>query len=53
MYPRIGGTCMYKSPFNSTAFVKARVAQSIEYRATNLNIVGSSPIVGKNFSFCI
>ena len=44
--------CMYKSHFNGTAFIKARVAQSVEHRATNIKVVGSSPTVGKAFSFC-
>ena len=29
------------------------LTQSVEHRATNLKVVGSSPTVSKNFSFCI
>ena len=42
---------MYKGHFYRTAFIKARVAQSIEHQATNLKVVGSSLTVGKNLSF--
>ena len=38
---------------NRTAFIKARVARSVEHRTTNLKVVGSNPTVGKNFSFCL
>ena len=44
---------MFKGNFNWTTFIIARLAQSLEQRATNLKAVGSSPSVGKNFSFCI
>ena len=44
---------MYKDHSNRTAFIKARVAQSIEHRTKNLKVVGSSPTIVKNFSFCI
>ena len=44
---------MYNGHFNRTAFIKARVAQSLEHQATNLKVVGSSPTVGKNILFCI
>ena len=40
---------MSKGHFNKTAFIKARVAQSVQCQATNLKVVGSSPTVGKNF----
>ena len=42
----IRSTCMYKSHLNSTADIKACVAQSAEHRATNLKVVSTSP------SFC-
>ena len=32
---------------------QARLAQSIEHHTSNLRVVGSSPTVGKTFSFCI
>ena len=38
---------------NRTVVTTARVAQSVEHQTSNLRVVGSSPIVGKNFSFCI
>ena len=44
---------MYKSSFIRKAFIKARVAQLVEHRATNLKVLGLSPTVSKNFSFCI
>ena len=40
---------MYKRHINKTAFIKARVAQSVEHYARNLKVVSSSPTVGKNF----
>ena len=46
-------TCMFKGNFNRTAFIKARLPQSVDHRSTNLKVVDSSPTVGKNFSFCI
>ena len=33
------------------SFQKARLAQSVEYQTSDLRVVGSSPTVGKNFSF--
>ena len=54
VYIGIWSTYIYvKSHFNRKAFIKARATQSVEYRATNLKVVGSSPTVSKNFSFCI
>ena len=44
---------MYKGHLNRAAFIKVRVAQSVEHQATNLKVVGSSRSAGKNFSFCI
>ena len=44
---------MYKGHFDRTAFIKARVAQSVEHHARILKALGSSPNVDKNFSFCI
>ena len=44
---------MYNVHLNRTTFNKAFVAQLIEHRITNLKDVGSSPTVGKIFSFCI
>ena len=44
---------MYKCHLNITAFNKVHVAQSVEHRTTVLRNVGSNPIVGKTFSFCI
>ena len=38
---------MYKKHSNKTAFMKARVAQSVEHRVRNHKVVGSSPTVGK------
>ena len=32
---------------------QARLAQSIEHQTSDLRVVGSSPTVDKNFSFCI
>ena len=32
---------------------QARLAHSVEHQTWNLRVVGSSPTVGKNFSFCI
>ena len=31
----------------------ARLAQSVEHQTSNLRIVGSSPNMGKNFSFSL
>ena len=50
---RIGSTCMYKGHLNIAAFIKFRVAQSVEYQTSNRRVIGPSPTVGKNFSFCI
>ena len=45
---------MFKCHFNRTAFVKARVAQSVQREAANLKVVGSSTTLGNFFfSFCI
>ena len=44
---------MYKGNLNITSFYKVRVAQSVEYRTTDLRAVVSNPTVGKHFSFCI
>ena len=44
---------VHKRHFNKTAFIKARVAQSVKHQTRHLKVVGSSPTVGKNFSFCI
>ena len=44
---------MYKGHFKRAAFIKARVAQSVDHQARNLNVAGSSRTVGKNFVFCI
>ena len=43
---------MFKGHFNRTAFIKARVAQSVQRQATNLKVVGSSTTVG-NFFFIL
>ena len=32
---------------------QARLAKSVEHQTSNLRVVGSSPTVGYNFSFCI
>ena len=50
-YIGIGSACRYKRHFNNTAFIKARVAQSVEHQPTNRKFVGSSPTVGKNLYF--
>ena len=42
---------MYKGNLNKTAFIKSRVAKSVQHPTTNLKVVGSSPTVGKNFYF--
>ena len=39
---------MYRGYFDTTAFIKAWVAQSVEHQARNLMVVGSSPTVGKD-----
>ena len=52
VYIGIRSTCMYKSHFHRTAFIRAHVAQSVEHSTTNLKDVGSSLTVSKNFSFC-
>ena len=46
-------TCMYRGHFDRTAFIKAGVALAVEHQATTLKDVGSSPNLGKNFSFCV
>ena len=43
-YIDIGSRCMYKGHFNRTVFIKAREAQSVQHQATNLKVVGSSPM---------
>ena len=48
VYIGIGIKCMYKGHFNGPAFVKARVAQSVEHHATNFKVIGSSTTFGKN-----
>ena len=40
---------MYKRDFNTTAFIKARIAQSVKHQARNLKVVCSSATVCKNF----
>ena len=40
---------MFKGHFNRAAFIKARVAQTVEHQDTHLKVVGSSPTVGKDF----
>ena len=52
VYIGIRSTCMYKCHLNRTAFIKARVAHSVEHQVTNLKVVGSGPTVGSNFSVC-
>ena len=42
---------MFKGNFNKKAFIKTRLAQSVEYRVTYLKVVSSSPTVSKNFSY--
>ena len=42
---------MYKGHANRIAFIKGRVAQTLEHHARNLKVVGSSPTVGNFFSF--
>ena len=37
----------------SEVLAKARVFESVTHQARNLKVVGSSPTVVKNFSFCI
>ena len=44
---------MYKGHLSRTVFIKAHVAQSVVHQTSNLKVVGLSPTVGKNFSFCI
>ena len=44
---------MYKYHLNNTVFNQVRVAQLVEHRTTYFRAVGSNPIVGKTFSFCI
>ena len=43
---------MYKRHLNCK-LLSAQLAQSVEHQTTNLRVVGSSPTVGKTFSFCI
>ena len=42
---------MFKGQFSRAAFIKARLAQSVKRKNTNLEVVG--PTVGKNILFCI
>ena len=44
VYIGIGSTCMFKCNFNRTAFIKVRLAQSVEQRAT-ISRLCSSPTV--------
>ena len=39
--------------FKSYSFHQTRLAQSVEHQTWIQRVVGSSPTVGKNFSFCI
>ena len=49
----IRSTCLYEGDLKRTAFIKSCVDQSVQHGTTNLKVVGSSPTVGKTFSFCI
>ena len=40
---------MLKGNFNMKAFIKARVAQSVEHQVGNLEVVVSSPTLCKHF----
>ena len=40
---------MFKGNFNWTTFIKARLAQLVEHRVTNLKVAGLSPTVSKIF----
>ena len=53
VYISVGGAGLYKGHFNRTAFIKSRIAHTVEHQATYLKVVGSGSTVGKNFSFCI
>ena len=53
VYIGIGSSCLYKGNLDRTIFIKSREAQSVQHWTTNLKVVGSSPTVGKHFSFCI
>ena len=44
---------LYICHFKRRAIIKPRYLSRLECLFTNLKVVGSSPIVGKNFSFCI
>ena len=44
---------MFKGHVNRTDVNKARVAQLVGHQTSDLRVVGSSPTLDKNFSFCI
>ena len=49
----IGNTCMYVGHLQKQSFNNAGLAQSIASLTMTQKVVGSSPTLGKNFSFCI
>ena len=53
VYIGIESTYLYKDHLYSIAFIKVRIAQLVEHQTSHLRVVGSNPIVGKTFSFCI
>ena len=53
MYTLVSGVHVCNKVIEMDSIRQARLAQSVEHQTPNLRVVGSSPIVGKNFSFCI
>ena len=49
----VSGVHVFNQVIEMDNIQQARLAQSVKYQTSNLRVVGSSPIVGKNFSFCI
>ena len=53
MYTLVSGVHVCNKVISIDSIQQARLAQSVEHQTSNIRVVGSSPTVGKNFSFCI
>ena len=53
MYTSVSEVHVCKNVIKIDSFQQTWLAQSVEHQTSNLRVVGSSPTVGKDFSFCI
>ena len=53
MYTLVSGVHVCNKVIKMDNIQQARLAQSVEHQTWDLRVVGSSPTVDKNFSFCI